>query len=122
MLLKKSLNLNKLQFYIKHISIVNVLFLPDAMKLSTKEIEVIASFIKQGEGLDSEYMFSTLNRDKVMKEVKVSHGGLSNYLRQLKEKKIILETDKGLFIPKIFYPTNLNNQTYEITLNLQNGT
>lgn len=114
MILKKTLNLNKFDFYVKHISIINALFIPDKYKLTLKEIEVVACFMKHGENLDPEYLLSTINRKKVMTEMNISNGGLTNYVTQLKNKKAITVDNK---FHKVFNITDFNSQEYNITLN-----
>lgn len=113
MLLKKTLKLSKLEFYKKHISIINALFVPDKTKLSVREIEVLAYIIYHTSGLSEEYTFATITRNKVMASMGISHGGLSNYLNQLKNKGVIIKDNK---IIKAFYPLTKEEQEYQIKL------
>lgn len=112
MTLKKTLKLDKLEFYKKHISIINALFIPDRNKLSIKEIEVLSLFIYNTEQLSEDYLFATITRNKVMSAMGISHGGLSNYLNQLKNKGAI-QNNK---IIKPFYPLTKETQEYQIKL------
>lgn len=116
MVLKKTLKLNKLQYYIKHISIINAVFIPDDLKLSLKEIEVISCFLRHTEGLDPSLTLSTEIREKVMNDMNISHGGLSNYLRQLRMKNVLIN-DR---FHKVLYPIDLNEQEFHLKL-LPNG-
>lgn len=112
MKLNKSLKLNKLQYYVKHISIINAVFMPDNLKLSLKEIEVIASFLKHTENLGPEYLMATVTREKVMAEMNISHGGLSNYLRQFRIKGVL----KDNMFHKVLYPVSLTEQEFNLKL------
>jgi len=114
MLLKKTLKLSKLEFYKKHISIINALFVPDKTKLSVREIEVLALLLYHTSGLSEEYTFATITRNKVMASMGISHGGLANYLNQLKNKGVINTKDNK--INKAFYPLTNKEQEYQIKL------
>jgi hypothetical protein len=110
--LKKSLKLDKLNYYIKHISLINIIFIQEEGRLSPMEIKVLASFIKNSEGMEKAEVFATLVRNRVMKELSISHGGLSNHLRTLKEKGVIV---KDTYIAPALIPKSLN-QEYLIKL------
>ena len=112
MTLKKTLKLNKLDFYKKHIAIINALFIPDKNKLSIREIELLGLFIYNTENVPSEYTFATVTRNKVMAAMGISHGGLTNYLSQLRNKGAIQKDT----INKAFYPLTIKEQEYQIKL------
>lgn len=91
--LKKQLRLPKLQYYSKHLSIVNV-FLP--VQLTPKEIEVLAAFMSL-EGDIAQQRFGTSARKMVMSSLRVSPGGLGNYLKSLQEKGFLKEDSNEKF-------------------------
>jgi hypothetical protein len=112
MRLKKTLKLDKLDFYKKHISIINALFISDKNKLSVREIELLSLFIYNTEGIPEDYTFATVTRNKVMAAMGISHGGLSNYLNQLRNKGVV-QKDR---IIKALYPMTAKEQEYQIKL------
>jgi len=101
-IITKQLTLDTHSYYVKHISIVNV-FLPK--KLTPKEIEVLASFMSL-EGDIARDRFGTSARKMVKEELKLSSGGLGNYLRDLKLSGFISNVNGKLSILPILYPEN----------------
>lgn len=98
--IQKQLKLGKEQYYIKHLSIVNV-FLPT--ELTPKEIEVIANFMSL-EGDIAKERFGTSARKLVMEQMNISPGGLGNYMKSLKNKGFIIENDDSTTILPILHP------------------
>lgn len=101
-IIKKSLKLNKSDYYTKHLLIINHI-LP--IQMTPKEAEVLAAFMSL-EGDLARDPFSTTGRKLVRQKVGISAGGLGNYLDQLKEKGFILENNKDLKILPILIPEN----------------
>lgn len=91
--LKKQLTLHKKDYYVKHLSIVNV-FLP--IKMTPKEIEVLAVFMSL-EGDIAKQRFGTSARKIIRSTMKISPGGLGNYLKSLKEKGFLKELEPNNF-------------------------
>ena len=85
--ISKSISLDSYNYYKKHLYIINPL-LP--IQLTDKEIEVLASFMSLTGDLSKD-PFSTTGRKIVMERLSLSAGGLSNYLRQLKEKGFLVD-------------------------------
>lgn len=83
--LTKKLELNEEEFYKIHLSIVNAI-LP--IKLTPKEIEVLATFMSLKNELAND-RFGTTARKVVMDKLSLSPGGLGNYIKTLKEKGFI---------------------------------
>lgn len=109
--LKKQLVLPKNEYYIKHLSIVNV-FLPKS--LTPKEIEVIAAFMSL-EGDIAEQRFGTSARKLVMSQLSISPGGLGNYLKSLKDKGFITENGDSFDILSILHPhTEKQNYMFQL--------
>jgi len=99
-IIQKQLKLEKNDYYIKHLSIVNV-FLP--VELTPKEIEVLASFMSL-EGDIALDRFGTSARRLVMRQLNLSPGGLGNYMKSLKTKGFIMEKQGDLTILPILHP------------------
>lgn len=114
-IIEKSLSLPKDKYFEKHLSIINPL-LP--IQLTNKEIEIIASFLSVETEIGSENIFSTLGKEKVRNSLKLSHAGLSNYIKNLKEKKVITGTDNNLKIIDVLRP-NDKIQGYRIKLSIE---
>jgi len=113
--LKKQLTLPKTEYFIKHLSIVNI-FLP--VTLTPKEIEVIAAFMSL-EGDIAEQRFGTSARKMVREQLNLSPGGLGNYLNSLKQKRFLAEKDGSFSILPILHP-DVVQQNYVFQLN-KNG-
>lgn len=97
----KSLELEKSDYYSKHLSIVNVM-LPT--QLTPKEIEVLAAFMSL-EGDIATDRFGTTARKMVMDQVGISSpGGLGNYLKSLKDKGFIKVEDSQWTILPLLHP------------------
>lgn len=102
--IKKQLVLEKNDYYVKHLSIINN-FLPET--LAPKEIEVLAAFMSL-EGDIAKDRFGTSARKLVMEQVNISPGGLGNYLKSFKIKSFIRKNQEGkLTILPILYPEEL---------------
>lgn len=111
-LIQKVFTLPKDKYYEKHLAIINPL-LP--FQMTEKEIEVIAAFLEVESEL-GKYTFSSIGRKQVRVKLKLSNGGLSNYLRELKLKNFILEDkDSNLSILDILKPED-SLQGYQIKL------
>lgn len=86
-IIRKALKLSKEEYYKKHLLVINHL-LP--IQMTPKEAEVLAAFMSL-EGDISKDPFSTSGRKMVREKLKISAGGLGNYLDQLKTKGFIYE-------------------------------
>ena len=84
-----------------------------AFSLTDKEKKVIVEIVKiylelQSDGLNSKYinklLFSTDSRKRVRDFMSISEPGLNNYFTQLKEKQVIIEEDKELYINPVLIP------------------
>jgi hypothetical protein len=90
--LSKKLTLEPNHYYIVHLSIVNALI---PVKLTPKEIEVLACFMSL-KGDIAKDRFGATARKFVKQTLNLSDGGLGNYLKSLKEKKFISDTNEIL--------------------------
>lgn len=91
----KVLKLNEVEFYQKHLEIVNAM-LP--VKLTPKEIEVLGNFLSLKGQIAEEDRFGTSCRKIIKERMDLKDGGLGNYIKSLKDKKFIIEGKKGLEI------------------------
>lgn len=111
-IISKTLRLSKTDYYRKHLSIINPI-LPETM--TPKEVEVLANFMALDGELSKE-PFGTTGRKTVRTKMKISPGGLGNYLTQLKDKGFILQgTHKILRILPVLMP-NEAEQLYQFRL------
>lgn len=102
-----------LDYYSTHLDIINP-FIPN--KLTSKERAVLAMFMSFKGELAEKDRFGTSLRKIVRKEMKLSPGGLGNYIRAFKEKEVINEELDGSFtIVKYLFP-NDNKQFYQFKL------
>ena len=102
--IKKTLRLNREEYYAKHLAIINPL-LPE--HLTPKEIEVLAHFMCLN-GTIAEDRFGTTARKFVMRSLSLTLPGLSNHLRALKKKGFVKENT----IQPILFPENDSQDYY----------
>lgn len=112
-IIKKLLKLGRLDYYKKHLFIINYI-LP--VQMTPKEIEVLAAFMSL-EGDIVKDSFGSSGRKIVMDKLNIQPGGLGNYLSQLKDKGFIIENKdtKELSILPILIPNN-KEQIYQFKL------
>jgi hypothetical protein len=97
----KTLKLKKYAFYETHLAIVNIVL---GVDLKPMEIKVLSRFMSL-EGDIAKDRFGETAR-KIVKtdpELTLSAGGLSNYMRAFRKKKVL---DKDDNIWPIFFPTS----------------
>lgn len=98
---KKILKLNsKLEYYLIHLNLINAI---GKLNLTNKEIEVLSTFM-QLEGDLAEDRFSTLSRKKVKNKLELSDGGLSNYIKTLRDKDCIIDSEDHIEINPALFP------------------
>lgn len=115
MKISKTIKLNRLSYYIKHLQIINNI-LP--IKLTEKELEILAGFLSLTGDLSKD-PFSTTGRSIVRKKLNIkTAGALGNHLDQLKKKGFIRSNNDILFINPIVVP-NSKSQEYLFKLVLE---
>jgi DNA-binding MarR family transcriptional regulator len=107
MTIKKTLKLSNIEYYEKHLHIINP-FLP--VNLTIKEIEVLSNLMSFT-GTIAEDRFGTTARNIIKKRMAISTAGISNYIASLKKKGFITNGK----IHHILFP-NETSQSYEFTL------
>ena len=115
-IISKALELSKEEYFKKHLLVISPL-LP--IELTEKEIEVLAAFLMLEEDL-KDFVFETSGRKEVRNRLQLSHGGLGNYIRRLKDKGYLLEQDGKTRILDILKPQP-NWQGYQFKLSIKNG-
>lgn len=109
--LKKLLELDQLEYFETHLSLVNCL-LPT--KMTPKEIEVLARFMSL-EGDVAKYRFGPTGRKLVMETMKLTSPGLSNYIKALTEKELLRkEGDVITILPILFPESNLQDYRFRL--------
>lgn len=116
--IQKVFKLPKSEYYKKHLAIINPL-LP--VQMTDKEVEVIAAFLDVESEL-GKYTFSSLGRKKIREKLKLSHGGLSNYIRELKNKSFLVKDKDGELTILDILRVEPGVQGYQIKLINNNGT
>lgn len=91
----KVLKLQEVDYYTKHLEIVNPL-LP--VKMTPKEIEVLGNFMSL-KGDIAEDRFGTSGRKIVKQRMNLQDGGLGNYIKSLKDKGFLIGEDKLEILP-----------------------
>lgn len=100
--IKKSLTLQKLDYYETHLSIINCLF-PKDLRMFPMEIKVLATFMSL-EGEKYMYKFGPSGKAKVMEILGLSPSGLSNYFKALTLKGFLKKTGDITHILDILVP------------------
>ena len=107
MVISKTLSLSRSDYYRKHLGIINAI-LPE--HLTPREIEILAEFMSLN-GSIAHDRFGTTARKLVMGNLNLTLPGLSNHLKNLKDKKFIRD-DRIL---PILFP-DLQEQGYAFKL------
>ncbi len=102
-------------YYIKHLQIINPL-LPDISRMTDKEVEVLASFMSLSGDLVNKNRFGTSARKEVMSRLKISPGGLGNYLKAFRDKQVVFKNDYGVLELQAFLIPEDNGQGYKIKI------
>lgn len=89
MILRKQMKLGRNTYYEVHLQLINALF---PVKLTPKEIEVLARFMAL-DGDIAKDRFGTSARKLIKEQLKLSDGGLGNYLKSFKEKGFVIDND-----------------------------
>ena len=112
---KKLVIASKQEYYIVHLLAINT-FLP--VKLSSKEIEVMASLMSLSGDLVEQDRLCKSARKVVRDRLKLSYGGLSNHIRVLSEKGFIRYDESGkAYIPAVLQPsTPAQSYSFQIEL------
>lgn len=113
-IIQRELRLDKNQYNIKHLQMVNTILNAD---LTDKEIEVLAVFMSLDKMITEDDMFNTIARKKVMDKLNLSPGGLGNHLRSMIDKNALdkNEISKRIRIKPFLFPDK-KVQGYQIKI------
>jgi|LakMenE01Jun11ns_1017448.scaffolds.fasta_scaffold9957570_15 hypothetical protein len=114
--LSKKLVLPNKDYYIVHLSIINALI--PSNKLTPKEIEVLASFMML-QGDIAEDRFGSTAKKKIRSELNLSDAGLSNYIKSLKAKGFVTNSNTIL---QMLIPNDVSQDYYLQVINKDYGT
>lgn len=112
-ILQKSLMLEEKDYYTTHLEIINP-FIPN--KLTEKEREVLGMFMSFTGKLAEKNRFDTSFRKDVRKELKLSPGGLGNYIKAFKDKEVVTEGLDGVITIKPYLFPEEKEQFYQFKL------
>jgi len=103
--LKYSKVLSGVEYYIAHLNIINSIF---DVKLSSKEISVLSSFMSQEESIVQGDRFNSFIRKRVRVALSLSPGGLGNYLNTMVKKGFLIRNSitGNLTIQKYLFPSS----------------
>jgi len=111
LVLKKTLTLSTYNYFRTHLKMLAIIF--PSLQMTDGETNVLAGFMEIEDKVL--YGFSTEARQVVKNKLGLGAAGLSNYLRQLKDKKlivnVIVDNKVKLVIRKELYP-NKDKQAY----------
>lgn len=89
--IQKELRINSEQYYLMHLNIINSVF---SVKLTDKEIEVLAGFMALDKNITGTDMFNTYARRLVKERLKgMSAGSLSNHLKAMIDKGFLTKDE-----------------------------
>lgn len=113
---RKKLVLSNLDYYKTHLSIINCI-LPVTM--TPMEVSVLAAFMSL-EGDITIDRFGSSARKIVMTKLKLSPGGLSNYISSLTEKGFIKKLEKITILPLLLPEKEEQTYTFKLINNHSN--
>ncbi len=94
------------------------------MRLTDKELEVLAHFVDEytrisADGLKEPYLskltFQTSQRQKLCKVLNMSSSSLSNYIKTLTAKQVLLLVDGEVRLPEMFVPVKTLKFQFDVS-------
>lgn len=116
--IQQTVKVSKEDYHKFHLSIINPLF-KDELRLSEKELEVLAAFMSLDKSITIGDMFNTYARKLVKEELGLSAGGLSNHLRSLIDKEFLSKdevTNRITVKPHLFPMDGWQGYQFKIVL------
>ena len=114
-IIQRELKVNVETYYKLHLEIINSVI---PVKMTDKEIEVLASFMSLDSSITEDDMFNSFARKKVKEKLNnMSAGGLGNHLKSLIDKGFLnkKEITNRISIKEFLIPEE-NNQGYQFKL------
>jgi hypothetical protein len=118
LIVKKTLELNTKEYYTLHLKLIIPIIKVD---LTEKEIAIIAEFLSQPDELKSLGIFNSISRKKVKDSLLISTAGLSNYIKELKRKKILYTDEYSILKINSNILPDENIQGYQFKLIKKNA-
>ena len=113
-IIQQAFKVDNEDYYSMHLNIVNAI-LP--VKLTQKEIEVLAGFMALDKGLTKEGYFNSVARKIVRTKLGLSPAGLSNHLGEMITKNFLTKDDITNEIKiKVFLLPEDDGQGYQLKL------
>lgn len=110
----KTVVVDSYRFYRIHLEILNVLL---NVKLSEREMDILAAFFSLDEKDIAGYLFSTQARKEAKKKLGgMSSGNLANHIRSLIEKGFLKRGDNNVIEYQDFLKPETDAQGYQILL------
>ncbi len=114
---------NKYEYFLKHLELINV-FLDKEKKMSKKELEVLTICLIQDKELLKIDLFNKKVRKIVMEELNLKPGGLSNHLKSIVNKGILVKdsTTGVIMLSNAFknaFSIAENNQGYKLKIHIE---
>jgi DNA-binding MarR family transcriptional regulator len=100
--IKKVLRLQEPKYYEVHLSLLNSI-LP--IKMTPKEIEVLACFMSLKGDIATTYRFGPSGRKIVMETLNISPAGLTNYISSLLKSGFLIKAEGIISILPILIPS-----------------
>lgn len=114
--IRKALLLDKIDYYKVHLSVINC-FLPSQVRMTSMETTILACFMVL-EGDIAQYRFGPSAKKVVMAALDLSPAGMSNYIKSLTDKGLIIRTGDVLSILPILEPDE-KEQLYSFKLKVK---
>ena len=110
---QKTIRKSGREYYETHLHLINPLL---EHSLTPTEIVVLSAFMSDVSEIATIDRFHREVRKKVKRDLEISNGGLSNYLRAFKDKEIVQEGSNGLLYIKEFLYPEKDQQFYQYKL------
>lgn len=113
--IQKGFELPKVEYYKAHLRIVNAIF---PVNITDKEIEILAHFLSLPSEIINGDMFNTFARKKVIETLNLTHGGMSNHIKNMKSKGYLKrDGDNLVIVPALISDTPSQGYNFKISLN-----
>lgn len=113
-IIQQVFKLDKNKYYLMHLGILNAI-LP--VKLTDKELEVLAGFMELDENIIEDSYFNPVARKKVLKKLELSPAGLSNHLKSMLDKGFLIKNSiTNIITIKEFLLPEINGQGYQFKI------
>jgi len=116
--IQKGFELSKKEYYKTHLKIVNSIF---PINITDKEIDILSEFLSIPNEIDNKNVFNSLARKRVVDILGLTKCGMSNHLKNMKNKGFLKKDGEHLIIVPGILP-DLNMQGYNFKLKVKDAT